>query len=92
MSLADLRTEFLAHRIARRLARRSLFQEKTPGALASAVQQVFAREALKEKEIDQETRRMLDAARAQISTEGADSNELYRKIRKKLAEKKGIVL
>lgn len=92
MSLADRRTDFLAVRIAQRLARRGLFQEKAPGALADAVRSVFADEARREKEIDEEARRIVDASRAQIASGGLDSNELFRKIRRKLAEQKGVVL
>jgi len=92
MSLADRRTDFLAVRIAQRLARRGLFQEKAPGALADAVRAVFADEVRREKEIDDEARRIVDASRAEISSGGLDSNELFRKIRRKLAEQKGVVL
>jgi hypothetical protein len=92
MSLADRRTDFLAVRIAQRLARRGLFQEKTPGALADAVRAVFTEEVRREKEIDDEARRIVDASRAQIASGGLDSNELFRKIRRKLAEQKGVVL
>jgi len=92
MSLAERRTDFLAVRIAQRLARRGLFHEKSPGALADAVRSVFAEEMRREKEIDEEARRLVDAARAQIASDGVDSNELFRKIRRKLAEQKGMVL
>jgi hypothetical protein len=92
MSLADRRTDFLAVRIAQRLARRGLFQEKSPGALADAVRSDFTEEVRREKEIDEEARRIVDASRAQIASGGLDSNELFRKIRRKLAEQKGVVL
>jgi hypothetical protein len=92
MSLADRRTDFLAVRIAQRLARRGLFQEKSPGALADAVRAVFTEEVRREKEIDDEARRIVDASRAQIASGGLDSNELFRKVRRKLAEQKGVVL
>jgi hypothetical protein len=92
MSLADVRTNFLATKIAQRLTRRGLFQEKSSGALASAVAEVFAGEIQKERAIDEEARRMVDQMRSQIAAQGADANELFRKIRKKLAEQKGIVL
>ena len=92
MSTASRRTEFLAVRIAQRLSRRGLFQEKSPGALAEAIHAVFAEEMRREKEIDDEARRIVDASRAEIASGGVDSNELFRKIRKKLAEQKGVVL
>jgi hypothetical protein len=92
MSLAERRTEFLAVRIARGIARRGLFQEKSPGALAEAVRAVFADESRKERAVDEEARRIVDASRAEISSQGLDSNELFRKVRRKLAEQKGIVL
>ncbi len=92
MSLSERRTEFLALRISRRLAQRNLFREKSPGALAEAVRAVFLEEARKEKAIDEEARKLLDAARSDIAAGGVDSNELFRRIRKKLAEQKGIVL
>jgi hypothetical protein len=92
MSLAERRTEFLAVRIARGIARRGLFQEKFPGALAGAVREVFSEEARKERSVDEEARRIVDASRSEIASQGVDSNELFRKIRKKLAEQKGIVL
>ena len=92
MSLADRRTDFLAVRIAQRIARRGLFQEKSPGALADAVHALFSDEARREKEIDEEARRLVDASRAEIASGGLDSSELFRKIRRKLAEQKGIVL
>ena len=92
MSLADLRTNFLAAKIAQRLTRRGLFHEKAPGALASAVADIFAAEGRKERAVDEEARRIVDEARSQIAAQGADANELFRKIRRKLAEQKGIVL
>jgi hypothetical protein len=92
MSLADRRTDFLAVRIAQRLARRGLFQERSPGALADAVHALFSDEARREREIDEEARRLVDASRAEIASGGLDSSELFRKIRRKLAEQKGIVL
>jgi GAF domain-containing protein len=92
MSLAERRTEFLVVRIAQRLARRGLFQEKSPGALADAVRSVFADEMRRERDIDEEARRLVDASRSEIASGGLDSNELFRKIRRKLAEQKGIVL
>ena len=92
MSLADRRTDLLAVRIAQRLARRGLFQEKSAGALADAVRSVFTEEVRREKEIDDEARRIVDASRAQIASGGLDSNEIFRRIRRKLAEQKGVVL
>ena len=92
MSLADRRTDFLAVRIAQRLARRGLFLEKSPGALADAVRALFSEEARREKEIDEEARRLVDGSRAEIASGGLDSSELFRRIRRKLAEQKGIVL
>jgi hypothetical protein len=92
MSLSERRTEFLALRISQGLARRGLFRQMNPGSLADAVREVFTEEARKEKAIDEEARRLLEAARTDIAAGGVDSNELFRKIRKKLAEQKGIVL
>jgi len=92
MSLAERRTEFLAVRIARGVARRGLFQEKSPGALAENVRSVFSEEMRKERAIDEEARKIVDASRKEIASQGLDSNELFRKVRKKLAEQKGIVL
>jgi hypothetical protein len=56
------------------------------------VRAVFAEEMRRERDIDEEARRLVDASRAEISSGGLDSNELFRKIRRKLAEQKGIVL
>jgi hypothetical protein len=92
MSLAELRSEFLAVRVAQRLARRGLLRETNPGALRDAVAGLFADEMRKEHAVEDEARKLLDSLRGQIASEGADSNELYRKIRRKLAEQKGIVL
>lgn len=92
MTLSELRTEFLARRIAQRLGKRGLLREKGPGALAEAVRAVFTDESRKERAIDEEARKLLDAARGEITAGGVDSNELFRKIRKKLAEQKGVVL
>jgi hypothetical protein len=92
MSLAERRTEFLAVRIARGIARRGLFQEKSPGALADAVKSVFSEEARKERAIDDEARRIVDASRGEIASQGLDSNELFRRVRRKLAEQQGVVL
>jgi hypothetical protein len=92
MSLSERRSEFLAVRIARGLANRGLLKEKVPAALLEEVRAVFREEVRKEKEIDEEARKLLDAARAEIASGQLDGNELYRKIRRKLAEQKGIVL
>ncbi len=92
MALQDLRTSFLANRVAQQLARRGFFSEKSAGALGEAVRGVFLEELARERAIDEEARRLLDGMRAQIAAQGADTNELYRKIRRKLAEQRGIVL
>jgi hypothetical protein len=84
--------EFLVARIARGLAARKLFTEKSPGVLKEAVRKTLALEIEKERALDEEARRLMDAARADIARGAIDGNELYRKIRKKLAEQKGIVL
>jgi len=78
MSLAERRTEFLAVRIARGVARRGLFQEKSPGALAEVVRAVFSEEMRKERAIDEESRKIVDASRKEIASQGLDSNELFR--------------
>ena len=92
MSLADTRKDFVAGRAARGLASRKLFQEKAPGALRSAVVAALEAEAEKERTLDEEARRMMEAARAEIASGRVDGHELFRRIRRKLAEQRGIVL
>jgi hypothetical protein len=84
--------EFLAARVARGLAGRRLLSEKSPGAIREVVRKTLALEAEKERALDEEARRLMDAARDDIARGAVDGNELFRKIRKKLAEQKGIVL
>lgn len=92
MGLSDLRNDFLAHQTGLRLSRRGLFKEKAPGALSEAVRTALSEQFRKERALDEEARRMVEKLGTQIAQEGADSNELYRKIRQKLAERQGIVL
>jgi hypothetical protein len=92
MSLADRKKEFVAVRTARGLASRKLFEEKTPGALRDAVLGALAAEAEKERTLDEEARRMMEAARNEIASGRVDGQELFRRIRRKLAEQRGIVL
>ena len=92
MSLADTKKEFLAVRTARGIANRKLFDEKAPGALRDAVVAALADEAEKERTLDEEARRMLEAARNEIASGRVDGQELFRRIRRKLAEQRGIVL
>ena len=92
MSLQDTRKEFLAVRTARGIAGRRLFDEKAPGALRDAVLAALAEEAEKERTLDEEARRMLEAARNEIASGRVDGQELFRRIRRKLAEQRGIVL
>jgi hypothetical protein len=92
VSLADTRKEFLAVRAARGIAGRKLFDEKTPGALRSAVLAALADETEKERTLDEEARRLLEAARNEIASGRVDGQELFRRIRRKLAEQRGIVL
>lgn len=92
MSLADTKKEFLAVRTARGIAGRRLFDEKAPGALRDAVMAALAEEAEKERTLDEEARRMLEAARNEIASGRVDGQELFRRIRRKLAEQRGIVL
>jgi hypothetical protein len=92
MSLADRKKEFVAVRTARGLATRKIFEEKAPGALREAVLSALAAEAEKERTLDEEARRMMEAARQEIASGKVDGQELFRRIRRKLAEQRGIVL
>ena len=92
MSLSDLKKEFIAVRAARGIAARKLFEERAPGALRQAVLGALADEADKERTIDDEARRMMEAARGEIAAGRVDGQELFRRIRRKLAEQRGIVL
>jgi len=92
MSLADTRKDFVAGRAARGLAARKLFIEKAPGALRLAVFEALDAESEKERTLDEEARRMMDAARQEIAAGRVDGHELFRRIRRKLAEQRGIVL
>lgn len=92
MSLAETKKEFLAVRTARGIAGRKLFDEKAPGALRDAVLAALADEVEKERTLDEEARRMLEAARHEIASGRVDGQELFRRIRRKLAEQRGIVL
>lgn len=92
MGLSDLRKEFVAVRTARGLAARNLFDERAPGALRQAVLGALSDEADKERTLDDEARRMMEAARNEIASGKVDGQELFRRIRRKLAEQRGIVL
>jgi hypothetical protein len=92
MSLADRKKEFIAVRTARGLAGRKLFEERAPGALRETVLAALAEEVDKERTLDEEARRMMEAARSEIAAGKVDGQELFRRIRRKLAEQRGIVL
>ena len=92
MSLADTKKDFVAGRTARGLAARKLFAEKTPDALRTAVYAALSGEAEKERTLDDEARRMMEGARQEIAAGRVDGHELFRRIRRKLAEQRGIVL
>ena len=92
MSLAERKKEFVAVRTARSLVTRKLFAEKAPGALRDAVLAALAAEAEKERTLDEEARRMMEGARDEIASGRVDGQELFRRIRRKLAEQRGIVL
>ena len=92
MSLADTRKDFIAGKTARGLASRKLFAEKAPGALRAAVLATLEAESEKERTLDEEARRMMDGARQEIAAGRVDGHELFRRIRRKLAEQRGIVL
>lgn len=92
MSLADRKKEFVSVRTARGLASRKLFEEKAPGALRDAVLAALAAEAEKERTLDDEARRMMEGARHEIASGRVDGQDLFRRIRRKLAEQRGIVL
>jgi hypothetical protein len=92
MSLADRRKEFIALRTARGLAGRKLFEERAPGALKETVLAALAEEIEKERALDDEARRMMETARGEIASGKVDGQELFRRIRRKLAEQRGIVL
>ncbi len=92
MSLADVKKDFLAGRAARGIAGRRLFSEKAPGALREAVFAALEAEAEKERTLDEEARRMMEAARQEIASGRVDGHALFRRIRRKLAEQRGIVL
>jgi hypothetical protein len=92
MGLSERRKEFIAVRTARGISARGLFEERAPGALRQAVLAALAAEADKERTIDDEARRMMEAARNEIASGRVDGQELFRRIRRKLAEQRGIVL
>ncbi len=92
MSLAETRKEFLAVCTARGIASRKLFEERAPGALRNAVLSALADETEKERTLDEEARRMMEGARNEIAAGKVDGQELFRRIRRKLAEQRGIVL
>lgn len=92
MSLADVKKDFLAGRVARGIAGRKLFAEKAPGALRDAVLATLEAETEKERTLDEEARRMMESARQEIAAGRVDGHELFRRIRRKLAEQRGIVL
>ncbi len=92
MSLADRRKEFIAVRTARGLAARKLFEERAPNALRGTVLAALADEVEKERTLDEEARRMMEVARTEIASGKVDGQELFRRIRRKLAEQRGIVL
>lgn len=92
MSLADTKKEFIAVRTARGIATRKLFEERVPGAIRSTVLGALADEVEKERTLDQEARRMMESARNEIASGQVDGQELFRRIRRKLAEQRGIVL
>jgi len=92
MGLADTRKDFVAGKTARGLASRKLFAEKAPGALRGAVLATLEAETEKERTLDEEARRMMDGARQEIAAGRVDGHELFRRIRRKLAEQRGIVL
>jgi hypothetical protein len=92
MSLSNLKKEFVALKTARGLASRKLFEERAPGALREAIISAMAEEAEKERTLDEEARRMMEAARNEIASGKVDGQELFRRIRRKLAEQRGIVL
>lgn len=92
MSLADRKKEFIAVHAARGLSSRKLFEERAPGTLRETVLAALAEEVEKEKTLDEEARRMMEAARSEIASGRVDGQELFRRIRRKLAEQRGIVL
>jgi hypothetical protein len=92
MSLADTKKEFIAVRAARGIAARKLFEERAPGAVRETVLAALAEEVDKERTLDEEARRMMEAARNEIASGKVDGQELFRRIRRKLAEQRGIVL
>ncbi|HEY1435049.1 MAG TPA: DUF507 family protein [Thermoanaerobaculia bacterium] len=92
MSLSDTRKDFVAGKTARGLAARRLFVEKTPDALRATVFAALSGEAEKEKTLDDEARRMMESARQEIAAGRVDGHELFRRIKRKLAEQRGIVL
>jgi hypothetical protein len=92
MSLADTKKEFIAVRTARGIAGRKLFDERAPGAVRDTVLAALAEEVDKERTLDEEARRMMEAARHEIASGKVDGQELFRRIRRKLAEQRGIVL
>ena len=92
MSLADTKKEFIAVRTARGIASRKLFDERAPGAVRDTVLAALAEEVDKERTLDEEARRMMEAARHEIASGKVDGQELFRRIRRKLAEQRGIVL
>ena len=92
MSLADVKKDFSPGAPRGAWPAASSSPRRLRERCATAVYAALEAEAEKERTLDEEARRMMEAARQEIASGRVDGHELFRRIRRKLAEQRGIVL
>ena len=92
MIIGERLTKFVAAAVADRLAAAGAVDVPDPRRIAGLVEGVISSQMDIEKEIDEETGRILAEHYQQVRAAGASYDELFRMIKKKLAEERGVVI
>jgi hypothetical protein len=92
MALSDARLKAQSAFVARRLLAERLVKAASAADVRRAVEAVLVADRDRERALDEEVVKILAKNASVIRSAGADYNEMYRKAKKMLAEKKKIPL
>jgi hypothetical protein len=92
MALSDARLRAQSAFVARRLLAERLVKAASASDVRREIEAVLVADRDRERALDEEVAKLLAKNAAVIRSSGADYNEMYRKAKKMLAEKKKIPL
>ncbi len=92
MRLPPKLIEIMAFRVVQFLEENKLIETRNAEALIDAIEKALIEEMSLEDKLDEEVKELLAKHSNLIDTSSVEYHELFRKVKQKLAQKKGIIL